>query len=132
MNDDMRTRAETTRTNGYRIEIVPHSGLARATWQGLVIAESANAVVLHETRHAPVVYFPRADARMDLMRRTSHKTHCPFKGDASYFSLRHGQAAADDAVWSYEEPIPEAEGIRGLVAFYTQAMGARFGIEVSS
>jgi uncharacterized protein (DUF427 family) len=114
----------------YRIDIKPHGGHALAVWQGVVIADSVRAVVLEESRHAPVIYFPRADVRMDLMRKTSHQTHCPFKGDASYFSLKSGQATAENAVWSYENPISKAAGIRGYLAFYSQAMGASFGIEV--
>ncbi|MDX2141727.1 MAG: DUF427 domain-containing protein [Rhodospirillaceae bacterium] len=132
MSDDINKRIVNAKKDGYRIDIKPHGGRARAVWQGVVIADSAQAVVLEETRHAPVIYFPRADARMDLMHKTAHKTHCPFKGDASYFSLKNDQTTAENAVWSYENPIPEAAAIRGYLAFYTQAMGAHFGIEIKS
>lgn len=132
MTDDLRARADEARKNGYRIDIAPCPGVARALWRGVVVAQSQRAVVLTETLHAPVIYFPRSDARMDLMRKTDHKTHCPFKGDASYYSLHHEAVTAENAVWSYEQPIPEVQEIRGHLAFYTQAMGADFGIEVIS
>lgn len=132
MSEELPKRTADTNKTGYRIVIRPHAGRAQVLWQGLVIADSMQAVVLDETRHAPVIYFPRADVRMDVMQKTAHKTHCPFKGDASYFSLEVGQTKAENAAWCYEDPIPEAVGIRGYLAFYTQAMGATFGIEVKS
>ena len=114
----------------YRIVLTPHLGRALVTWRGQVIVESERALILNETRHNPVIYFPRADAKMALMQRTAHTTHCPFKGDASYFSLVAGESQAENAVWSYENPIPDVAGIKGHLAFYTKAMGADFGIEV--
>ena len=64
----------------------------------------------------PVVYYiPRKDVRMDRLERSKHTTHCPFKGDASYFSLKGGPP---DAVWSYEQPYAESASIRDHLAFY--------------
>ncbi len=113
-----------------RIDITPYQGRARVTWQGNIIAESTRAVVLTESRHNPVIYIPRADAKMVLFQRSAHTTHCPYKGDANYFSLVQGQSRAENAVWSYENPIPAAAGIKEHLAFYTKAMGKDFGIEV--
>ena len=65
---------------------------------------------------APVVYYiPRKDVKMDRLVRTSHRTHCPFKGDASYFSFKSGP---ENAVWSYEQPYDEMTFIKDLLAFY--------------
>jgi uncharacterized protein (DUF427 family) len=118
------------RAAGYAVEIAPFDGRATVTWRGRTIADSNKAILLRETRHKPVVYFPRTDALMAHFDRTSHQTHCPFKGDASYFSLVDGAHRAENAVWSYEQPISEAAGIQGHLAFYTREMGADFGIEV--
>lgn len=82
---------------------------------GEVIADSPNATMMKEGTYPPVYYFPRSDVKMDRLERSQHKTHCPFKGDASYFSFRNG---ARDAVWSYETPYDEMQAIAGLVAFY--------------
>ena len=65
---------------------------------------------------APVVYYiPREDIRMDRLAPTSHRTHCPFKGDASYYSLKGGP---EDSVWSYEQPYDELLAIKEMLAFY--------------
>jgi uncharacterized protein (DUF427 family) len=128
--EELRAKAEQLAREGYRIDTAPCPTRAVARWRGRVIADSGRAVVLTETRHNPVIYFPRADVRMELLRRTEHSTHCPFKGDASYFSLVDGAERAENAVWSYETPIPEATGIKDHLAFYTQEMGAAFGIVV--
>jgi uncharacterized protein (DUF427 family) len=132
MSDEMKKKIEAAKASGYRIDISPCAGLARVMWRGHVIAQSTRAVVLNETRHNPVIYIPREDANMAMMARTTHTTHCPFKGDASYFSLVDGATRAENAVWSYETPIAEAAGIAQHLAFYTKAMGASFGIEVEA
>jgi uncharacterized protein (DUF427 family) len=89
-------------------------------YQGELIADSRRAVEMHETHVgkvvAPVVYYvPREDVRMERLARSDHQTHCPFKGDASYYSLTEGP---ENAVWSYEAPYDETAAIRGLLAFY--------------
>jgi uncharacterized protein (DUF427 family) len=85
------------------------------TFQGEVIAESGEAIAMREGSYPVVYYIPRKDVKMDRLERTSHRTHCPFKGDASYFSLKDGPA---NAVWSYEAPYDEMAAIKGLLAFY--------------
>jgi len=69
-----------------------------------------------EGDYAPVYYFPRKDVRMERLSRTAHHTYCPFKGTASYFSLKGG---AENAVWTYETPYDEMLAIKELVAFYS-------------
>jgi uncharacterized protein (DUF427 family) len=88
---------------------------------GRVIADSRDALVMKEGDYPPVYYFPRADVAMDRLVRSSHTTYCPFKGTASYFSLRDG---AENAVWSYEVPYDEMSAIRERLAFYPAKVDA--------
>ena len=102
----------------HTINITP----ARARWQarvgGEVLADSEAALVLHEARYAPVVYFPAADVSFDRLAATDSKTTCPFKGEASYF--RGATAGSDDDIaWSYPDTYDEVASIAGFVAFYT-------------
>jgi uncharacterized protein (DUF427 family) len=89
---------------------------------GETIADSRHVKLLHETGHLPIYYFPEEDVRMDLLEDTDHTTHCPFKGDASYWSVRVGDSVAENAVWGYREPIDSAPPLDGHVAFYWDAM----------
>jgi len=87
---------------------------------GEVIADSASALEMHETHEGSVVgplvyYVPRQDVRMERLARSSHETQCPFKGTASYYSVKNGP---ENAVWSYEQPYDELLAIKELVAFY--------------
>src|SRR3712207_1066545 len=76
---------------------------------GETIADSKRVKLLHETGHLPVYYFPIEDVRMDLLEESDHTTYCPFKGGASYWSVRVGDKVAENAVWSYPEPIGSAQ-----------------------
>lgn len=109
---------------GYRIALEPARGRVRVLFEGVAVADSERAVVLHETRHPPVLYVPLADVRMDLLAPTPHRTHCPFKGDASYWTLRVGDRVVENAAWAYEEPVAEAAGLRGHLAFYHERVDA--------
>jgi len=102
----------------YRVDLVPHEKPVRVLFADRVIAESARVLRVEETKHAPVLYFPREDVHMEHLVRSSHETFCPFKGDASYWSIVVGDRREDNAVWSYEDPFPEVEGLRGCMAFY--------------
>lgn len=90
----------------------------RCELAGETIADSRRVKLLHETGILPVYYFPRADVRFDLLRATDHRTHCPYKGDASYWSIVVGDRVADNAVWGYPKPIAAAPPISDYVAFY--------------
>jgi uncharacterized protein (DUF427 family) len=96
----------------------------RVMFNGETVADSKRAKLLHETGHLPVYYFPKEDVRMDLLEESEHTTHCPFKGDASYWSVRVGDKLAENAVWGYPEPIDSAPPIAGYVAFYWNKMDA--------
>jgi uncharacterized protein (DUF427 family) len=99
----------------------------RVTFKGELIADTRDAIALEEAMGvgkktvAPVVYYiPRKDVKMERLERTSHRTHCPFKGDASYFSLKGGP---ENAVWTYEQPYDEMSVIKELLAFYPDQVG---------
>ena len=87
---------------------------------GVVLAESDRATLLLERGCPPRWYLPREDVRLDLLRRTSTTTVCPFKGRATYWSYEPAGAAGADVAWSYEEPVAGMGAIRGLVCFYAE------------
>ncbi len=95
---------------------------AEGTWTvragGAVLAESRDALELDEKGHAPVIYFPRDDVAMALLDRTDHTTHCPKKGDATYYSVSTQAADLDRAAWSYEDPLPDVAQIKDHLAFH--------------
>ena len=103
------------------IEIKPEKKRVRVTFRGEAIADTADALALKEGSYPVVYYIPRKDVRMERLERTAHSTHCPHKGDASYFSIKGGPA---DAVWSYERPKDGVAAIREHVAFYPDKVDA--------
>ena len=107
-----------------RIDVDPCPARVRVEFGGEVVADSTRALVMREADYAPVHYFPRDDVRMDLLVRTDHATRCPYKGDASYWTVEAGGRTAENAVWSYEDPIPGMTGIAGYLAFYRDRMDA--------
>ena len=100
------------------ITVEPATTRWRAQFAGHVIADSADALVLQEADYAPVVYFPRQDVAMEYMAKTDHATTCPYKGQASYYTLHMHSQFAENAVWSYEDPYPAMSRIANHVAFY--------------
>jgi uncharacterized protein (DUF427 family) len=94
----------------------------RARFGGETIVDSRHAKLLHEQGHLPIYYFPQEEVRMDLLEPTEHSTHCPFKGDARYWSVRAGGRLAENAVWSYPEPLETAPPLAGYVAIYWNKM----------
>jgi uncharacterized protein (DUF427 family) len=100
---------------GHRVATKPAGGRVQVNYQGDVIADSADAVQLNEADYPAVYYIPRKDVKMDRLVRSSHQTYCPFKGQASYYSLAGGP---ENAVWSYEQPYDETMAIKDLLAFY--------------
>lgn len=102
----------------HRIATGPAGGRLRVTFNGEVIADTRGAIRLEESGYPVVYYLPRKDVKMDRLARTAHRTHCPFKGDASYFTLASGGRTAENAVWSYETPFDEVIAIKDCLAFY--------------
>lgn len=82
-----------------------------------VIAESARAVELNEGRYDPVIYFPREDVAMAFLEPSDKTTHCPHKGDATYYSLEGQSGRIANAAWSYEAPFDDMTRIAGHLAF---------------
>jgi class 3 adenylate cyclase/uncharacterized protein (DUF427 family) len=108
----------------YHVVVEPCPKRVRVVFAGETIADSTDALVFRETRLPQVYYFPRKDVRMDLLQRTEHRTHCPFKGNASYWSIAAGNQVTENVVWSYENPLQDAHEIRGYLAFTWNAMEA--------
>lgn len=111
------------------ITIAPTGGRVVVRAGGRVVADSLSALTLTEGSYPPVQYIPRGDVDMTLLVATDHTTHCPYKGDASYFSIPAGGDRAANAVWSYETPHDAVARIAGHVAFYPNRVDA---IEVTS
>ena len=103
---------------GHTITVTPANVHVEVTLGGEKLAESDRPVLLDETGLPTRYYLPRDDVRTDLLKPTDTATTCPFKGQASYWSAEVGGETLDDLVWSYENPIPQAEGIAGLMCFY--------------
>ena len=91
---------------------------------GAVIGESSDAVELTEGDHPFVIYFPRGDIAMAFLESSSSSSHCPHKGDASYFSIQTKSHLIKDAAWSYEDPKPPHDAIKGHLAFYASDLVA--------
>jgi adenylate cyclase len=112
--------------SGYRLIIEPGRKRVRAVFNGETVADSDRVLVMHETGYQPITYVPREDVRMDLLRPSPQRTHCPFKGDASYWTIEVGGRRVENVAWSYEAPYEEAAIVRGHVAFYWERMDAWF------
>lgn len=100
------------------ISIVPYRGRVVVRYAGEVVADTTSALELREASYRPVIYVPRADTELQFYERSDHRTHCPYKGDASYFHLTTAGKRAENAVWSYETPLDGVKEIAGYVAFY--------------
>jgi len=104
----------------YRIPTKPAGVRVQVTFNGVVIADTRDAIRMDEGSYPAVYYIPRKDVRMDRLVRTAHTTHCPYKGHASYFTLSSGGRIAENAIWSYETPYDEMSVIKELLAFYPE------------
>lgn len=100
------------------ITITPNPRRVRVTAGDVVIAETSKALTLKEAKYPAVQYLPREDANMALLEATERVTHCPYKGDASYFSIKADGKTLDNAIWTYETPFPAMTEISGHLAFY--------------
>ena len=100
------------------IRISPAAGTVTVTAGTTLLGETSRALELREGTAAPVLYVPRADIAMDLLEKTARSTRCPWKGEASYYSIRAAAGLLENAVWSYEAPIDGVAAIAGYLAFY--------------
>lgn len=95
----------------------------RALFSGHLIADSDEAVIAHEQGLNPVVYFPRDSVSMEYMSRTDKASRCPYRGEATYYTLLMDGNLAENGVWSYESPIDEELGtLAGRIAFDPKAV----------
>ncbi len=107
--------------NSYGIDIQPLTGRVTARRNGVILASTTNAKVMYETRLGPTIYFPAEDILTELGPKTSLQTFCPFKGTASYRDLALDGQSIANAVWSYDDALPESAGILGHVGFMANA-----------
>lgn len=108
----------------YPITITPNPKRVRVIVGSQIIADTTYALQLQEASYPAVLYIPRGDARMDFFTKTGKASHCPYKGDASYYSVAAGGKAAENAAWSYETPFPAMAEIKEYLAFYASRIDA--------
>jgi uncharacterized protein (DUF427 family) len=108
---------------GRTIYLEPTPKRIRVEVGGEVIADSRHAFILHESGLQPTYYFPPEDVRTDVLEPTDRHTHCPKKGDASYYTIQAGGETVENGAWYYPEPLDDAPFIKDLVAFYFDRMG---------
>ena len=106
------------------IYLEPTARRVRGMLGGETVVDSRDVLLLHERGHLPVWYFPRADVRFDLLTPTDRTSHCPFKGDSSYWTVEAGGSVAENRVWAYPHPLAAVRQIADRVAFYWNAMDA--------
>jgi uncharacterized protein (DUF427 family) len=107
----------------HRVDLLAESRRVKVVFGGVTIADSGAALRVEETGHGPVYYVPGKDVRLDLMRPTEQHTRCPFKGEASYWTIElpadAGSARrSENAVWAYPSPYDEVSRLAGSYAFY--------------
>ena len=100
------------------ITITPSPSHVTVTVAGQTVADTTNALSLQEADYPAVLYIPRADVAVELLERTEHSTYCPYKGDASYYSIPAGGEKSVNAIWTYESPYQPVAEIKDHVAFY--------------
>ena len=116
----------------HTIELLPRERHVRVEVGGELIAESRRARELRETRHRPRWYLPLEDVRDGVLEPSEKTSHCPYKGDASYYSVRAGGELHRDLVWTYREPIAAVGEIVGLVCFYDERVDLTIDPPVAS
>jgi uncharacterized protein (DUF427 family) len=100
------------------ITITTNPKRVRVSIGDIVIADTTHALTLKEASYPAVQYVPRQDTNMALLARTDRSTHCPYKGDASYFSINANGKTLENSIWTYETPFPAMTEIAGHLAFY--------------
>ncbi len=109
---------------GWAVYLEPTPKRIRVEVGGEVIADSRRAMLLHESGQQPIYYFPPEDVRADVLEPSDRHTHCPKKGDASYYTIRAGSEVVEAGAWYYPEPLPDAPPkLKDLIAFYFNRMG---------
>lgn len=106
------------------ISIAANPHRIRVVLGGVIVAETTRAQTLTEARLGPVHYIPREDIAADLFEQTDQTSHCPYKGDASYYTVTAGGLVRPNAAWVYEDPYPAVAAIKGHLAFYPTRVDA--------
>ena len=104
----------------HRVDALPSSRHVRVSVDGVVVADTTRPVLVFETGMPMRAYIPPEDVRLDLLEPSATRTACPYKGEAAYRSVRVGETLHADLVWVYDDPVPEAAALRGLLAFYDE------------
>jgi uncharacterized protein (DUF427 family) len=120
MSEVKEAKPKTIKTPGpdHPITIERNSNRVVVKVAGRIIADTRDALTLREASYTPVQYIPRKDVDMTLLARTDRTTYCPYKGDASYYSIAAGGERSIDVVWTYETPYAAVAGIKDHLAFY--------------
>jgi uncharacterized protein (DUF427 family) len=100
------------------ISITPNPSRVSVRIGDKVIADSRAALTLREASYPPVQYIPRRDVDMSALLRSRHTSYCPYKGEASYYSIPAGGSRSENAVWTYETPFEATAQIKDYLAFY--------------
>jgi uncharacterized protein (DUF427 family) len=131
MEQNVQAQAKPVKIPGpdHPISVERNPGRVIVSVAGRVIADTREALTLRESHYPAVQYIPRKDVNMALLAPSDHTTYCPYKGDASYFSIPAGGARSNDAVWSYETPFAAVADIKDHLAFYADRVDA---IEIRS
>jgi uncharacterized protein (DUF427 family) len=103
-----------------RVDILPSSRRVRVEVDGVTVADSTSPKLLFETGLPVRYYLPKPHVHIDLLEPTDTVSHCPYKGQARYWSVRAGDTVHADLAWSYPTPLPESERVAGLVCFYNE------------
>jgi uncharacterized protein (DUF427 family) len=117
-NSDVAGAVQVVMTPGHTITIVPTAVHVEVRLGGRLLADTDRAMKLDETGLPARYYLPPDDVHMDLLRPTTFHTNCPFKGEASYWSLDIDGETYDGIVWSYEAPTAQAAEVKGMLSFY--------------
>lgn len=104
----------------HRVDARASSRRVHVGYEAMVLAESAQPVFVYETMLPVRTYLPRGDVNFGLLERTSHRTVCPYKGTASYWSVKGAGARGENIAWSYEKPLQDATQLTGLIAFHDE------------
>ena len=120
MSDRAESKAKTVKVPGpdHPITIEPNVHRVVVKVAGHVVADTRDALTLREAKYPAVQYIPRKDVDVTLLERSTHATYCPYKGDASYYSIPVGGDRSLNAVWTYETPFEAMAQIKDYVAFY--------------
>lgn len=114
-----------TKNPDHKVVLGPAGKRVTVMLAGETVADSANAILCEESNHGPVYYVPMVDTRADAFTPTARSTYCPYKGTASYWSIRVGGETAENAAWSYDLPYDECASLVKHVAFYPDKVDVR-------